>query len=134
MVASMISRSSGLSLYRQVADAIRQQIISGELPPGSLLPSEKYLAEEHDVGRDTIRDAMAHLRSEGLVESKRGYRSRVRALQPRERIWLHPGEVVTARMPTPAEKKEHSMQEGVPVLVVGDKAYPADRYEVGPEE
>jgi GntR family transcriptional regulator len=133
MVASMISRSSGLSLYRQVADAIRQQIISGELAPGSLLPSEKYLAEVHEVGRDTIRDAMAHLRSEGLVESKRGYRSRVRSIPPRERIWLHPGEVVTARMPSPAEKKEHGIQEGVPVLVVGDKAYPADRFEFGPE-
>ncbi|GAA2377773.1 hypothetical protein GCM10010170_083220 [Dactylosporangium salmoneum] len=77
---------------------------------------------------------MAHLRSEGLVESKRGYRSRVRALLERERIWLRAGEVVTARMPTPAERKEHSMQEGVPVLVVGDKAYPADRYEFGPAE
>jgi len=133
MVASMISRSSGLSLYRQVADAIRQQIMSGELAPGSLLPSEKYLAEEHDVGRDTIRDAMAHLRGEGLVESKRGYRSRVRALIPREQIWLHPGEIVTARMPSPAEKKEYGINEGVPVLVVGDKAYPADRYEFGRE-
>jgi len=26
------------------------------------------------------------------------------------------------------------MQEGVPVLVVGDRAYPADRYEFGPGE
>ncbi|GAB3868963.1 hypothetical protein GCM10027610_127330 [Dactylosporangium cerinum] len=133
MVAVMISRSSGLALYLQVADAIRQKIISGEMAPGSLLPSEKYLAEEYDVGRDTIRDAMAYLRGEGLVESKRGYRSRVRANAPRERVWLHQGEVVSARMPTPQEKKDHGLGDGVPVLVVGDKTYPADRFEFGRE-
>ena len=129
MVAFMISRRSGLSLYRQVADAIRQKIMDGGLPPGSQLPSEKYMAEEYQVGRDTIRDAMQYLRNEGLIESRRGYRSRVRELPPRERVWLRPGESVHARMPTPAERRELNMWEGVPVLVVGGKPYPADRFE-----
>ena len=43
------------------------------------------------------------------------------------------GEVVWARMPTPQEKKEHGLGDGVPVLVIGDKAYPADRFEFGRE-
>jgi DNA-binding FadR family transcriptional regulator len=87
-----IERTAPLSLHRQVADAIRAEIESGELPPGALLPSEKYLAEAHDVGRDVIRDAMAHLRSDGLIESKRGYRSRVRRSTNRIVSTLQPSE------------------------------------------
>ena len=130
MVGLMISRRPGSSLYEQVADDIRRKINSGELPPGAKLPSEKYLADEYEVGRDTIRDAMQHLRKEGLIESRRGYRTTVRKTAQREAIELPSGEHLYARMPTPDECLEHNIPvDGVPVLVVGDKIYPADRFE-----
>jgi len=130
MVGLMISRRPGSSLYEQVADDIRRKINSGELPPGAKLPSEKYLADEYEVGRDTIRDAMQHLRKEGLIESRRGYRTTVRKTAQREAIALPSGEHLYARMSTPDECLEHNIPvDGVPVLVVGDKIYPADRFE-----
>jgi DNA-binding FadR family transcriptional regulator len=129
MVQFMISRRRGASLYEQVAADIRAKILSGELVAGSALKSELYLAQEYKVGRDTVRDAMAILRNEGLIESSRGHPTRVRLLRTRERVWLRPGETVTARMPSPGERNDHDIDDGVPVFVVNDVVYPADRFE-----
>ena len=135
MFAYMISRRPGASLYEQVADAIRQKISNGDLAPGDKLQSEKYLAEEYDVGRDTIRDALQHLRKEGLIESRRGYRTTVRRSIQREVVVLPSGQSIFARMPTPEECHQHNIVvEGVPVLVVDGQVYPADRFEFRAEE
>lgn len=66
-------------MYKQVADFVAQQILSGELPPGSPLPSESELITQFGVSRQTIRAAMAEMRAMGLVDSSRGKRSAVRA-------------------------------------------------------
>ena len=47
-------------------------IISGELKPGDLLPSEGQLAESFNVGRGTIREAKKMLSSVGIFEERRG--------------------------------------------------------------
>jgi GntR family transcriptional repressor for pyruvate dehydrogenase complex len=52
----------------QVATAIRL----GVYPLGTLLPSERELAERLEVSRATLREAIAALRAAGLVETKRG--------------------------------------------------------------
>ena len=65
-------------LYQQVAAAIRQAISAGEFPPGSLLPSETQLIERYKVSRPTVRNAIAALRSEGLIEVIHGKGSFVR--------------------------------------------------------
>jgi DNA-binding FadR family transcriptional regulator len=129
MVHIMISRRRGGSLYEQVAADIRAKILSGELAAGSALKSELYLAQEYKVGRDTVRDAMAILRNEGLIESSRGHPTRVRPLRARERVWLHAGETAIARMPTPEERNDHDIDDGVPVFVVNDTVFPGDRFE-----
>ncbi|HET6353203.1 GntR family transcriptional regulator [Streptomyces sp.] len=59
-------------LYQQVAAAIRQGIAVGEFPPGSPLPSEAQLIERYEVSRPTVRNAIAALRSEGLIEVRHG--------------------------------------------------------------
>jgi GntR family transcriptional regulator len=66
-------------MYKQVADYVAQQILGGELPPGSPLPSETELITQFGVSRQTIRAAMAEMRAMGLVDSSRGKRSAVRA-------------------------------------------------------
>jgi DNA-binding GntR family transcriptional regulator len=52
---------------RQIADELRQQIESGALAPGALLPSEPELARSHGVSRQTARAALQLLEGEGLA-------------------------------------------------------------------
>jgi DNA-binding GntR family transcriptional regulator len=54
-------------LYVQLADILREMIMSGVLEPRSPLPSESYLQQEHGVARGTVRQAVGILRDEGLV-------------------------------------------------------------------
>jgi GntR family transcriptional regulator len=72
-----IGRDTSMRLYMQVAEAIRGEIAAGNPPVGGLLPGEKALAARYGVGRNTVRDAMAILRTEGLIDGRQGYRSRV---------------------------------------------------------
>lgn len=58
--------------YEAVADALRQQISTGALPPGALLPAEPELTNQHGVSRATVRNAIAALRAEGLVAVHHG--------------------------------------------------------------
>jgi GntR family transcriptional regulator len=72
MEALKLDPSGEHPLYRQLADALRAQILTGALLPGQRLPSEPELAEEYSVARNTIRLALGLLRSEGLVYTGRG--------------------------------------------------------------
>lgn len=65
--------------YRQVADAIRREIDSGELPPGGQLPSESALMTRFDASRNTVRAGLNVLVSQGLVSSSQGMRYEVRS-------------------------------------------------------
>lgn len=67
------------ALYKQVAAAIRQAILSDEFEPGSALPSETQLIERYHVSRPTVRNAIAALRTEGLIEVIHGKGSFVRS-------------------------------------------------------
>jgi len=64
-------RRSSTPVYQQIADHLRKQISSGELAPGAQLPTELELASRHGVARQTVRQAVAQLVSEGLVVSQR---------------------------------------------------------------
>jgi DNA-binding GntR family transcriptional regulator len=52
---------------RRIAADLREQITTGELGPGALLPSEPELAASHNVSRQTARAALQLLEQEGLV-------------------------------------------------------------------
>lgn len=56
----------------RVADAILKRIVTGAYPAGLRLPAENDLAAELDVSRATLREALRHLTSLGVVVSKRG--------------------------------------------------------------
>jgi GntR family transcriptional regulator len=105
-------------IYRQVADILRDQITNGTLAPGAMLPSEKALADTYGIGRDAARQAIAVLRSEGLVRTDKGHGTAVRAEGGRRALELVSGESVIARMPTESERYSLNLDEGVPVLVV----------------
>jgi len=59
-------------MYLQIADALSRQIESGELARGSQLPTELELRGEYGASRNTIRDAIKRLTSQGLVETRQG--------------------------------------------------------------
>jgi GntR family transcriptional regulator len=59
-------------LYRQIADALRQKIESGEYEPGTQLPTEDELITEYRMSRNTVRAAIKELATAGLVETRHG--------------------------------------------------------------
>lgn len=59
-------------LYQKVADQLSTLIAQGEFPVGTRLPAERKLAEELEVSRPTIREAMIALEIAGLVEIRTG--------------------------------------------------------------
>lgn len=61
----------GQPLYRQVADGLREAIGRGDYLPGSLIPKEQELADRFGVSRSVVRQAVAELRMEGLVDPVR---------------------------------------------------------------
>jgi GntR family transcriptional regulator len=58
--------------YRQIAEELRAMIESGEIRPGSQLPTELDLRDRYDAARNTVRDAVKLLIAKGLVETRRG--------------------------------------------------------------
>ena len=60
-----------------VYSAVSAQILRGELRPGDALPSERLLAEEYEVNRHAIREAMKRLQQAGLVRVSHGGATRV---------------------------------------------------------
>ncbi|MFG1999731.1 GntR family transcriptional regulator [Spirillospora sp. NPDC048911] len=70
------------ALYAQVARELRRQIMSGQLKPGDVVPSEGELSDQHRVSRQTVRDAFKLLISEGLITAGQGRRRRVRSNKP----------------------------------------------------
>src|ERR1700728_92339 len=59
-------------LYRRIAQDLRQRIQDGELAQGAQLPTELDLRERYGASRNTIRDAVKWLVSNGLVETRPG--------------------------------------------------------------
>jgi DNA-binding GntR family transcriptional regulator len=66
-----LDSGSGVPLRRQLADVLRTRIDTGWYRPGDQIPAETQLAEEAGVHRVTVRAALAILRGEGLVETRR---------------------------------------------------------------
>ena len=72
-------RMSEANRPRFVADQILTSIRDGSLTPGERLPSEAKLAELTGVGRTSVREALAALRLMGVVETRVGDGTYVRA-------------------------------------------------------
>ncbi|MDQ0243826.1 GntR family transcriptional repressor for pyruvate dehydrogenase complex [Bacillus fengqiuensis] len=65
-------------IYEEVAEALLSMIKGGQLKPGDKLDSVQQLAENFQVGRSAIREALSALRAMGLVEMKQGEGTYVR--------------------------------------------------------
>ena len=56
----------------QIAASIAEAIVDGVFPPGATLPPERELAEQLDVNRTSLRQALARLQQMGLIEARHG--------------------------------------------------------------
>ncbi|MEO3386783.1 phosphonate metabolism transcriptional regulator PhnF [Mesorhizobium sp. CAU 1741] len=70
--AATMERGSGVALWRQIADLIRQGIAEGQFPETGRLPPEVSLAERYGVNRHTVRGAIAALVQEGVLRAEQG--------------------------------------------------------------
>lgn len=90
-------RRADIPIYRQIASHMEGRIRGGEFPQGSLLPSERKLADMLRVNRTTVVQAYEELRSMGLVERAVGSGTKVvpagagGAISPNWRKYLEAG-------------------------------------------
>ncbi|SBW17118.1 GntR family transcriptional regulator [Candidatus Protofrankia californiensis] len=67
-----LDKTSDRPAYQQIADELRYKIIMGDLSEGTKLPSERELSAQYGSARVTVRQAIAVLRSEGLISTEHG--------------------------------------------------------------
>ena len=67
-----IDPKSPADLSAQIAKAIRDAIICGDLPVDERLPSEAELADQFNVSRPTVREALKRLAAQSLIRTQRG--------------------------------------------------------------
>lgn len=58
--------------YEEVCEILHEKIRSGELKPGDRLDSVDFLAEQFQVSRSAIREALSALKAMGLIDIKQG--------------------------------------------------------------
>jgi GntR family transcriptional regulator len=63
---------SGVPIYRQLSEQIRRMASSGQLPPGTELPSIRELALTHAINPMTVSKVYTLLEAEGVLERHRG--------------------------------------------------------------
>ncbi|MNB69877.1 HTH-type transcriptional repressor YvoA [compost metagenome] len=67
-----IDKTSVVPLYHQVKELIKTEIQSGSYKVDELIPSEREFAEEFEINRLTVRQAINELVQEGLLYRQRG--------------------------------------------------------------
>jgi DNA-binding GntR family transcriptional regulator len=132
---SELDRDGNVPAYLQLAQLLRQAITAGRIRPGVMLPSQNELSAGYGVSVETARRAVQVLREEGLVVTRRGAGSFAAVPPPRITVAAGADDVVTARMPTRAERGALGLAEGVPVISVrrpgrAEELFDANRAEV----
>ena len=67
-----IDPDSSKDLSAQIAEAIRAEIVGGQLIVDQRLPSEAELADHFEVSRPTVREALKRLAAQSLIRTQRG--------------------------------------------------------------
>ncbi|MBC9953692.1 GntR family transcriptional regulator [Leucobacter sp. cx-42] len=102
-------------LHAQLYDEMARRIRTGLWQPGDRVPSEKALVAEFGTSRGPVRQALAALRSEGMIIGRRGAPPRVQRTAPTQsfdtflsftewarELGLTPGQQVVTQEPRPA--------------------------------
>ncbi|UPF02438.1 FadR family transcriptional regulator [Pseudomonas mosselii] len=78
------------TLVERVVSAIRAEIDSGRLAAESRLPTEQQLAEQLNVSRSVVREAVAQLKADGVLIARRGLGSYI-SQTPSGTVFRFPG-------------------------------------------
>ena len=123
-------------MYRQIIDYISMKISSGDWTIGSVLPSQRMLAEKFGVNRSTVITALAELESYGILKGEIGKGTRVisntwslliSSSTPDWGNYLHAG-IFKENMPTIQAINKMEFAEGIIRLGTGElspKLYPS---------
>jgi GntR family transcriptional regulator len=68
----ILQPSSGVPIYLQLIQQVRRMVASGQLTPGTELPSVREVATQYTVNPTTISKAYSLLENEGLLQRNRG--------------------------------------------------------------
>ena len=68
----IISNQSELPIYAQIREHLKEQILNGQIPEGSTLPSIRQLAKEVGVSVITTTRAYSDLEAEGFIATMQG--------------------------------------------------------------
>ena len=71
-MAAIDTNFKNQSQYTYVIDQIKKKILTGELTIGDRLPPERDLAQQYNVSRNSVREAMRTLQAIGLLECRQG--------------------------------------------------------------
>ncbi|GLU33209.1 PLP-dependent aminotransferase family protein [Trinickia caryophylli] len=71
-LGARLERGTAEPMYRQVLRLVQQAILTGQLAPGTKLPSSRTLAEDLDIARNTVLRVYDQLTAEGYVLSTTG--------------------------------------------------------------
>ncbi|MGD8403847.1 MAG: GntR family transcriptional regulator [Anaerolineales bacterium] len=76
---------SGVSIYTQIVEQIKQQVVAGELKPGDQLPTVRALALELRVNFNTVARAYRLLDEAGIISTQQGRGTYILDVPPPER-------------------------------------------------
>lgn len=131
----VIDKSNPMPIYRQIEDFMRAQILSGQLRPHDLIPSENEISRSLDVSPMTVRQAIGKLVTDGLIYRERGRGTYVAAParidRPLTRLvgfsedmiarGMNPGSQILefTQIPVPSDVVDYLLvPEGTPVLFI----------------
>lgn len=116
--------SKRIPLYYQLENLLREKIMSGAFAVGARLPTESELIRQYGVGRVTVRQALAALAEDGLIERRRRRgtfvterKTKRRAFEERIDLTGSPGsldEIIAAGADTPFNVIEMNRVEADP--------------------
>lgn len=126
--------SSNPPLHARLYDVMAERIHTGEWAEGERVPTEKVLVEEFGTSRGPIRQALAQLRTDGLIDGGRGAPARVQRAVPSQSFdtylsftdWAHaigaaPGQKtieIARRLADDALARSLDIERDRPVIVV----------------
>ena len=119
LLALTLDRTAGEPLHAQLAQGLRERILSGRITPGARLPSSRLLAEELAVSRVTVVTAMDQLISEGYAEGRHGSGVYVAADLPEDVLQAAPAaDAAVSDEPLPAPAPWRPFRPAAPDLTL----------------
>jgi len=82
LIRFRLDRHSGLPVYRQLVDQVRQALRLGILRPGDQLPTVRDVVEQVAINPNTVHRAYRELEAQGLIEGQAGRGTFVRRSLP----------------------------------------------------